>query len=56
MLEFYRTVAGRKFFDADVPSFLRQLERLNDNLEKLTEAVGRRSLTGEQDHGDDPRD
>lgn len=31
--EFFQTMMGRKFFDADVPRFLRVLERIADALE-----------------------
>ena len=33
MSEFYRTRTGQKFFEKDVPNFLEQIKRLNDNLE-----------------------
>ena len=32
---FFKTAMGRDFFDRNVPALLKQLTRLNDNLEKL---------------------
>jgi hypothetical protein len=32
---FFKTAMGRDFFDRNVPMLLKQLTRLNDNLEKL---------------------
>ncbi len=32
--EFFQTMMGRKFYDGDFPELVRQLKRLNDNLEK----------------------
>lgn len=32
---FYKTAMGRDFFDRNIPALLKQLTRLNDNLEKL---------------------
>ena len=37
MNDFYRTGMGQKFFEATMPSLVRQLERLNDNLEAIRE-------------------
>jgi chaperonin cofactor prefoldin len=33
--EFYRTVMGRRFFDVTMPELVKQLARLNENIEKL---------------------
>jgi hypothetical protein len=38
--EFFQTSMGRTFFEATVPAIVRQLERLNENLERLVEVVG----------------
>lgn len=35
MDEFYRTMMGKKFYERDFPEMVRQLERLNKNLEEL---------------------
>jgi len=48
-LQFYRTRAGRTFFEHTLPELIRQLERLNENLEKLVERVG----TGSEKKGSD---
>jgi len=32
---FFKTAMGRDFFDRNVPALVKQLTRLNDNLEKL---------------------
>jgi hypothetical protein len=32
---FYKTAMGRDFFDRNVPMLVKELKRLNDNLEKL---------------------
>jgi len=34
MNDFFRTMMGRTFFEGTVPSLVRELARLNDNLEK----------------------
>ena len=34
-IEFFQTMMGKQFFDGTMPSLVRQLKRLNDNLEKL---------------------
>lgn len=39
MIEFYQTVMGRRFFEADVPRFLEEMKRLNKNLEQLLKVV-----------------
>ena len=36
MTEFYETRMGRTFYEHTVPMLIRQLERLNENLERLT--------------------
>jgi hypothetical protein len=35
-MEFFETVMGHRFFEAQVPEFLRELKKLNDNLTALT--------------------
>lgn len=35
-IPFYKTAMGREFFDRSVPSLIRELRRLNENLEKFT--------------------
>ncbi|MBP8982257.1 MAG: hypothetical protein KBG19_04400 [Bacteroidales bacterium] len=34
MIQFFQTMMGKKFYEGDFPELLRQLKRLNDNLEK----------------------
>jgi ElaB/YqjD/DUF883 family membrane-anchored ribosome-binding protein len=34
-IPFHHTAMGRDFFDRNIPMLVRQLTRLNDNLEKL---------------------
>ena len=35
MIDFHQTPMGRQFFDKTVPELVRQLARLNDNLERM---------------------
>ena len=35
MNEFFRTMLGRTFFEGTLPNMVKQLSRLNDNLEKM---------------------
>lgn len=37
--EFFQTIMGRKFFDADVPRAIRALEQIADALEQIGEAL-----------------
>lgn len=39
---FYLTVMGRRFYESTAPSLVRELSRLNENLERLIVAVERR--------------
>ncbi len=39
MLDFYRTVGGRKFFDATVPDLVHQVKRVADALERVAELL-----------------
>jgi len=39
MAEFYETKAGRQFYDRTMPELVRQLQRLNDLLERLVERL-----------------
>jgi len=34
-IPFYKTAMGRDFYDRNMPMLVKQLARLNDNLEKL---------------------
>lgn len=34
-IEFFNTLMGRTFYEGTMPELVRQLKRLNDNLEKL---------------------
>ena len=38
---FYRTQMGHRFFEATVPGVVRELARLNDNLERLSRVLER---------------
>lgn len=38
---FYRTQMGHRFYESTAPSLVRELARLNDNLERLVELVER---------------
>jgi hypothetical protein len=40
-IPFYRTQIGHRFYEATVPSLVRELARLNDNLERLLAVVER---------------
>jgi len=40
-IPFYRTQMGHRFYDATVPALVRELARLNDNLERLLAVVER---------------
>lgn len=33
--EFHQTIMGRTFFEGTMPALVRELKRLNDNIEKL---------------------
>lgn len=35
--EFFQTAMGHKFYEGTVPALVRELKRLNDNLEKLVQ-------------------
>jgi len=35
MTEFYETRAGMRFYESTVPALVRELQRLNENLERL---------------------
>ena len=48
MTEFFQTRMGRTYFEHTVPELVRQLERLNDNLERITTTQGE-----PDDHDDD---
>lgn len=39
---FYRTQMGHRFYESTAPSLVRELARLNDNLERLVELVERK--------------
>ena len=40
-LQFFRTVMGQRFYEGTVPALVRELARLNTNLEKLVEHLER---------------
>lgn len=39
MSEFFRTHMGHKFYEQTMPELVKQLSRLNDNLERLLERL-----------------
>lgn len=39
MTEFFRTHLGHRFYEQTMPELVRQLARLNDNLERLIERL-----------------
>jgi hypothetical protein len=45
-IPFYRTQMGHRFYEATMPTLVRELSRLNQNLERLLVAVERTSATG----------
>lgn len=53
-LEFYKTIAGRKFYDGTMPNIATQLERIANSLESIAvnlESKPEESTTDEQDFG-----
>jgi hypothetical protein len=40
---FYLTRAGKQFYERTVPELVRQLQRLNENLERVAERLGTHS-------------
>lgn len=46
MTDFFRTMMGRTFFEGTLPSLVRELARLNDNLEKDREQRERSTVIG----------
>ncbi len=47
MIEFFRTPMGQRFFEATMPSLVRELARLNQNLEQLVALAEKQSATAE---------
>lgn len=43
MIEFFRTPMGQRFFEGTIPSLVRELARLNQNLERLVTLAEERS-------------
>ena len=41
MSDFFRTQMGHRFYESTMPSLVRELARLNENLEKLLAVVER---------------
>lgn len=44
-IPFYKTAMGRDFFDRNVPRLIKELERLNTNLEKLLKQTEQKEKT-----------
>ena len=54
MTEFFETRMGHAFYEHTVPELVRQITRLNVNLERLVEAVARNpETTRSSKHTDD---
>ena len=47
MNDFYRTQMGHRFFESTLPALVRELARLNDNIEQLAKVLEREPLTAE---------
>lgn len=45
---FYRTQMGHRFYEATAPALVRELARLNNNLERLLAVVERDAKVGDQ--------
>ena len=56
MNDFYRTQMGHRFFESTLPALVRELARLNDNIEKLTAALGREPRAAEPAHQSQPEE
>lgn len=39
MNDFYRTQMGHRFFESTLPGLVRELARLNDNIERLSKTL-----------------
>ena len=50
---FFQTIMGQRFIEGTVPAILKEIRRLNDNLEKLNKTLEERVLPEEED--DDER-
>ena len=50
MTEFFLTRMGKTFYEHTVPELVRQLQRLNENLERLTETQDPKRRTDFDDH------
>ncbi len=49
MTEFYLTRMGRTYYEHTVPELVRQLERLNENLERLIDTQTPKEKTDDED-------
>ena len=47
MNDFYRTQMGHRFFESTLPALVRELARLNGNVEKLAMVLGREPRSAE---------
>ena len=58
MNDFYRTQMGHRFFESTLPTLVRELARLNENLERLSKALEqcpRAPGPSQQPQPEDPR-
>lgn len=44
MIDFYKTVMGHRFYEGTMPELVRQLTRLNTNIEKMLAAQERQQV------------
>jgi hypothetical protein len=43
MTEFFRTAMGHRYYESTLPSIARELQRLNDNFERLWKCLEQRA-------------
>lgn len=47
-IKFFQTMMGRKYYESTMPSLIRELERLNTNIEKLIEQNKKKEVKDEK--------
>lgn len=53
MTDFFRTPMGQRFYEATMPSLVRELARLNRNIERLLDVVEKDATSDEPKLADD---
>ena len=48
MKEFYRTAAGRRFFESDIPALIEALQKISTQLERSNELAERKRRVDEK--------